>query len=126
MKLKGPKLNRDWIGLRVELRRAVGNAYGELPAGTKGVINYQPEYTVTFETLPLDVNDDAKVEPHAGNLQVNCADKKFVLENYNYPKKASFTWSPDKCGDVSLTIFFPDITLQRTYKGVCFRKHGRI
>jgi type VI secretion system protein ImpL len=88
-----------------------------LNQGTKGVIEYQPDYTVTFETLPLDVNDDAKVEPYAGNLQVNCSDKKFVLENYNYPKKASFAWSPDKCGDVSLTISFPDITLQRNYKG---------
>jgi len=88
-----------------------------LNQGTKGVIEFQPDYTVTFETLPLDVNDDAKLEPHTGTLQVNCADKEFILENYNYPKRATFTWSPGKCGDVSLTILFPDINLQRHYKG---------
>jgi len=88
-----------------------------LNQGSKGVIEHQPNYTVTFDTLPVTVNEGAKVEPYAAILQVNCADKKFLLENYNYPKNASFTWAPDKCGDVSMTIEFPDITLQKTYTG---------
>jgi len=88
-----------------------------LNGGTTGVIEHQPDYTVSFETLPLDVNDDAKVEPYGSNLQISCADKKFALENYNYPKSATFKWSPDKCGDVNLTIAFPDLNLEKSYKG---------
>lgn len=34
----GPKLNRDWIGLRVRLRREATNAYATLAAGTEGEI----------------------------------------------------------------------------------------
>jgi|GEM_PF-3148631 len=39
-KKPGPKLNRDWVGLRVRLRREASNAYGVLPAGTEGVIKH--------------------------------------------------------------------------------------
>lgn len=39
----GPKLNRDWIGLRVRLRVEAGNYYGRLAIGTTGVIDaYSP------------------------------------------------------------------------------------
>jgi type VI secretion system protein ImpL len=88
-----------------------------LNQGSEGVINYESSYTVSMETLPLDVNDEAKEEPYACVLVVNCADGKMTLENYNFPSSASFTWSPDKCGDVSLTLSLPQLTLQRAYKG---------
>ena len=85
--------------------------------GSEGVINYQPSYRVTMETLPLEVNDDAKVEPFSNILHVNCSDRRIELENYNYPKSATFAWSPDKCGDVTLTISLPHDKLQKSYKG---------
>ena len=34
----GPKLNRDWEGLRVKLTRSARNAYGTLAEGTVGVV----------------------------------------------------------------------------------------
>ena len=35
----GPKLNRDWVGLRVELARTTGNSLAELPRGTEGRVD---------------------------------------------------------------------------------------
>ena len=70
-----------------------------------------------FETLPIDVNKGAAVEPFAVTVRVNCADQKFVLENFNYPHKASFQWDPAKCGDTSLSIAFPGFDLHKHYIG---------
>ncbi|MBN1104078.1 MAG: hypothetical protein JXL84_11745, partial [Deltaproteobacteria bacterium] len=88
-----------------------------LNQGSEGVINFEPSYTVSLETLPLDVNDDAKAEPFSCVLVVNCSDGKKSLENYNFPNSASITWDPEKCGDVSLTLSFPQVTLRKAYKG---------
>lgn len=39
----GPKLNRDWVGLRVMLMRDAENAYGRIAANTTGTITaYSP------------------------------------------------------------------------------------
>jgi len=70
-----------------------------------------------MRTLPLSANEGAKVKPYSGILTVNCADSSTRLENYNYPRTRTFNWTPGKCGDVLLTISFPDFTLQRRYKG---------
>jgi len=88
-----------------------------LNQGERAVIEYQPEYKVEFETVPLEVNQEAKVEPYAAIMKVNCTDKKFVLENFNYPQRAAFHWSPSKCGDTLLSIAFPDFKLQKYYRG---------
>jgi len=88
-----------------------------LDRGAEGVINYEPSYSVSLETLPLDVNDDAKVEPFSCVLEVNCSDGKRTLENYNFPNSATIAWDPDKCGDVVLTLSFPQVTLRKVYKG---------
>ena len=39
----GPRLNRDWVGLRVATRNPAGNYYVKVPAGTEGEItSYSP------------------------------------------------------------------------------------
>jgi len=88
-----------------------------LNRGTQAVMDYEPQYTVTMRTLPLSANEGAKVKPYSGILTVNCADSSTRLENYNYPRTRTFNWTPGKCGDVLLTISFPNFTLQRRYKG---------
>ncbi|PKN30396.1 MAG: hypothetical protein CVU64_03585 [Deltaproteobacteria bacterium HGW-Deltaproteobacteria-21] len=88
-----------------------------LNQGSEGLINFEPSYTVSLETMPLDVNDDAEVEPFACLLEVNCADGNTALENYNFPNSATITWVPEKCGDVNLTFLLPQMTLRKTYKG---------
>jgi type VI secretion system protein ImpL len=65
----------------------------------------------------MEVNRDAVQEPYASIITVQCADDEIVLENDNYPRTQNFTWSPDKCGDVNLTIEFPDVTLHKNYPG---------
>jgi len=36
--MTGPKLNRDWVGLRVKLRRECANAHGTFPRGATGTV----------------------------------------------------------------------------------------
>jgi type VI secretion system protein ImpL len=88
-----------------------------LNQGDLAVIDYQPEYRVDFRTIPLGVNPGAKAGPYAAILELDCADKKYVLENYNDPQKATFNWSPSKCGDTSLNIAFTDFNLHKNYRG---------
>jgi hypothetical protein len=48
--MKGPKLNRDWIGLRVRLITENANGYARLQPGTEGYIrNYSPK-GIEFES----------------------------------------------------------------------------
>lgn len=88
-----------------------------LDSGAENVLNYQPTYYVTIETLPLDVNNEAKVSPYGCILSLQCAEEKLVLDNYNYPQKQTFNWSSDNCGNVSLSILLPEITLNKNYEG---------
>jgi len=46
----GPKLNRDWVGLRVRLRRRARNYYVTLAEGTEGTIDHYSHAGITFES----------------------------------------------------------------------------
>ncbi|MHB9027179.1 MAG: type VI secretion protein IcmF/TssM N-terminal domain-containing protein [Candidatus Latescibacterota bacterium] len=85
--------------------------------GPKSILTYEPSYTVTLETLPVESNREAAVRPVGCVLSLQCAEEKSTLENYNYPKKQIFTWSPDSCGETVLSIMLPDLTLTRNYGG---------
>lgn len=91
--------------------------YTFLDQGAAVVINRQADYRVTMSNRPMLVNRDAVEEPYSSVITVQCADDEIVLENDNYPRTQNFTWSPDKCGDVNLTIEFPSITLHKNYNG---------
>lgn len=88
-----------------------------LNAGAEGIINYQPEYIVQVETLPIAVNDEAALDPYANLLILQCTDGQVQLKNFNYPQKATFRWVPDKCTDTTVQIQFPDFTLTKVYRG---------
>ncbi|HOU77273.1 MAG TPA: type VI secretion protein IcmF/TssM N-terminal domain-containing protein [Syntrophales bacterium] len=88
-----------------------------LNKGAEGVLVAQPDYPVTMETLPIEVNDGAGVDPYANILTLKCTDAQVTLKNYNYPQKTSFRWTPDKCGDTTLQIMFNNLTLTKTYGG---------
>lgn len=48
--IKPPKLKRDMVGLRVLLMTSIKNGYGEVPAGTCGVVTqYYRGLTVHFD-----------------------------------------------------------------------------
>lgn len=78
----------------------------------------QDKYFVKIKPLPLDVNDDAKVEPYGAILTLLCGDKQQTLKNYNYPTEQKFTWKPAECGTTDLQILFAKKTLKKTYSGL--------
>jgi len=86
--------------------------------GTRASKNTLKECTVTLAARPMNVNSESTVHPFASKISMQCADKLFVLENWNYASQASFTWSPSNCGDVVLTVQFPgDVNLNKRYPG---------
>ncbi|MFA6412760.1 MAG: type VI secretion protein IcmF/TssM N-terminal domain-containing protein [Syntrophales bacterium] len=88
-----------------------------LSSGAEGAVIAQPEYLVQMETLPVEVNDDAGIDPYANILTLQCTDAQVVLKNFNYPQKATIRWAPDKCADTTLQILFPGMTLTKAYPG---------
>jgi type VI secretion system protein ImpL len=81
------------------------------------VLEYKPDYVVRIETIPIAVNDDAPVKPIGNVLTMQCADGPTILYNYNYQDSKTYRWSHEKCGDTSLKILFPGMSLSKTYKG---------
>lgn len=81
------------------------------------VVNREPTYQVILETQPIEVNQDARVEPLYATLSMKCAKDSYLLENDNFPRSMSIEWSPENCGDVSLVIGFPDMQISKVWNG---------
>ncbi len=91
--------------------------YTFLNQATHVVVNEQPNYTVTFETTPIEVNEGAKIEPLYATFSLKCAKKNYSLENDNFPRTMTIDWTPDKCGDVTLQIGLPSLELKKVWSG---------
>lgn len=105
-----PKETEARIPLREEF-------FDFLNTGPKSIVPYEPSYMVNIETLPIEVNEGASIKPYSCVLSLQCLEGKTMLENYNYPQKQTFEWSPEKCGEVTLSILFTDLTVTRVYEG---------
>ncbi len=88
-----------------------------LVRGVKAARPVQGSYQVTIRTYPTDANLEAKLQPHATVLQVQCASGGLRLENLNYPVSKSFKWSPQNCGDVTFQIMVGNLVLTKQYSG---------
>jgi hypothetical protein len=44
----GPKLNRDWVGLKVKLNRTAQNGFAKLAEGTTGIVDTYSRMGITF------------------------------------------------------------------------------
>lgn len=74
-------------------------------------------YPVTVHALPTHANAGAKAHPHATLLTVQCAPEPRTITNYNFPVSATFNWTAQACGDVTLAIKIENLVLARTYPG---------
>jgi type VI secretion system protein ImpL len=88
-----------------------------LTKGVTWVKLISDNYTVSIEGLPTDINKKAQLKPDATHLEIQCADKIQRLDNYNYPVRKTFDWSPLSCGDVVLQIGFKNFVLNKKYTG---------
>jgi type VI secretion system protein ImpL len=87
---------------------------------SKGARSSKPvkaNYAVTFKGLPTSANPEARIQPHATRLVLQCADLSQSLANFNYPVRKTLNWSPQKCGDVLFQIEVGNLVLKRKYKG---------
>ena len=73
--------------------------------------------TVTVNGLPTEANDNARVQPHATKLILQCMDQQQSLVNMNYPVSKTLTWSTGRCGGVIFSIEVGNITLTKSYAG---------
>lgn len=87
---------------------------------TKGVTQrrvVRSRYKVTIKGLPTDANKGAKLRPQATHLELQCGDTTQKLDNYQFPVRKTFKWSPDSCGDVLFRIEVGKIELVKRYTG---------
>ncbi|MFZ0449528.1 MAG: type VI secretion protein IcmF/TssM N-terminal domain-containing protein, partial [Desulfatiglandaceae bacterium] len=87
---------------------------------TKGIAQrrtVQADYKVTITGLPTDANKGATLRPQATHLELQCGDTTQKLDNYQYPVRKTFKWSPDSCGDVLFRIEVGKLELVKRYTG---------
>ncbi|MDE3017945.1 MAG: SPOR domain-containing protein [Nitrospirota bacterium] len=73
--------------------------------------------SVTISGLPTSVNVEAKANPSATTLTVQCAAGVNTIPNYNFPVVGSFQWSPNTCGDTTLQVVLDGLMLSKKYPG---------
>jgi type VI secretion system protein ImpL len=86
-----------------------------LGRGSQSAMPVKANYSVTLEGLPTGANPEARIQPHATRLELQCADKTQSLINRNYPIRKTFDWSPQDCGDVLFQIEIGSLVLTRKY-----------
>ena len=101
-------------GLRIDFEPAFLSFLGKGAQSSKPV---KANYPVTFRGLPTSANPEARIQPHATRLELQCAGKTQSLVNRNYPIRKTFNWSPENCGDVLFEIEVGNLILKRKYKG---------
>jgi len=72
---------------------------------------------LTLEGRPATANPDAVVLPVGTSLRLMCTDGDQRLINMNFNTQARFSWTPQRCRDVILTIIFPQFHVQKIYPG---------
>jgi len=88
-----------------------------LVKGAKSVQTVKDNYFVSIKGLPTETNPGASIKPHATRLEVQCSDKSFQLENFQFPIQKTIKWSPNTCGDVVFHIEVGDLILTKNYSG---------
>lgn len=74
-------------------------------------------FKVVIEGRPTSANRGAGMQPDSTHLELKCTEGIQRLDNYNFPCKETFNWSPDTCDDISLHIRVGNIKLTKNYKG---------
>lgn len=74
-------------------------------------------YAVTFVGQPTSANPEARIQPSATRLELQCAKDQQVLINRNYPIRKTFNWAPANCGDVIFQIEVGNLVLIQKYTG---------
>jgi type VI secretion system protein ImpL len=114
----------SWMGVTFPFRKEF---LSFLDQGAIRRQQLQPKYTVSISTLPTNVNRQAKSEPYQSRLTLQCAARTQALDNYNAPNAMDFIWEPATCDDVTLTLFFRETSLTRTWTGQwAFREFLRL
>ena len=101
-------------GLSIAFEPAFLNFLGKGARSSKPV---KANYPVTLRGLPTSANPEARIQPQATRLELECAGKTQRLVNRNYPIRKTFNWSPQNCGDVLFEIEVGNLILTRKYKG---------
>lgn len=77
----------------------------------------QDTYNVVVKADPAGANPGARTLPEEATLALQCAGATTRLVNQSYPKSQNFSYSPQDCGDVVLTIKLGNLVLSKSYTG---------
>ncbi|OQX20440.1 MAG: hypothetical protein BWK76_01195 [Desulfobulbaceae bacterium A2] len=89
----------------------------ETAPSVPGPLKLRESYLVDINALPITVNKDAKLMPHAASLEMVCGDNSTRLLNLNYPVRKKFNWMPKNCDEVNVQIEIGSMVLRKQYKG---------
>lgn len=74
------------------------------------------EYNILLKAKPLKVNSESKILPYRSSLKIECLDKVFTFNNYNFKSEKYFNWKPSQCGTVEINVEFENAIVKRVYK----------
>lgn len=71
-----------------------------------------------IHALPTNLDAKATTLPYKTVLRVECKEKQYTLENYNYPSQQQIpNWKLESCGPTEISIYFGGIKLAIQYHG---------
>ncbi|MCP4745888.1 MAG: type VI secretion system protein ImpL [Desulfobacteraceae bacterium] len=91
--------------------------FAYLSKGARAAKPTRANYSVKIRAYPTDTNPEAQLKPHSTVLEMQCADSKTRLENFNYPVAETFNWSVQGCRDVQFQIEVGNLILTKNYLG---------
>lgn len=74
-------------------------------------------FPVNITSLPATLPRPMRLMPTGTRLELFCNDDKQKLENNNFSQQKAFTWSPQSCDKLTLTINFPGFETTINYTG---------
>ena len=109
--LKSKKQHLDLVTLRQSLQKE------DQDDSRKILVMTKKQFPVVLKALPTDVNEQTLSRPYLTRLTLECAQKTYVLNNFNLPVRSSWKWSPLVCGKTTLAIRIGKLTVKRSYPG---------
>lgn len=115
-----PELIKDLpqrVSTRGDDRRAALQSKIDELTSSKNALE-KKTWKITVVSQPATIPDGAQVMPTGTQLTLNCLNGAQQLRSMNFVEQRDFRWQPGQCQGLTLSIIFPDFSLDYQLDGI--------